>query len=256
MLSITYQAHSVEQKLLQVFVNDAHEVRLKVLKENELVMEDYTMLSKPETISHEIIKASAELEGQSLAERFKKKTLELAREGYFGSLRTHHSQLQNSYANLIHLLDQSHIPILIFGETGAGKRRLVDEYFVLHNFYRRLDNLKQGQLRVYKSDFLSSGWTEFLTPKHNTSADLIYLENIEDLHKDRQRELLQFLKDRKKKAQTLQEVPRIVLGTEKALSLLVMQDKFIRELFYEITTFSIFLPSLQERSEDILCLIQ
>jgi DNA-binding NtrC family response regulator len=192
----------------------------------------------------------------SLADRFKQKTLELAREGFLGSLRTKRPSLQASFANLLHLIDQSHVPILLFGESGTGKRRLVDEYFILHNFYRRLDNLKQGQLRVYKSEFLQKGWVDFFSPKHNGHADLIYIENVDRLSLERQNELLKFLKFRKQKAKTLMDIPRIVLGTEKSLSLMVMQGTFLRDLFNEITSFAVFLPTLQERSEDILDIIQ
>jgi DNA-binding NtrC family response regulator len=192
----------------------------------------------------------------NLADRFKQKTLELAREGYLGSLKTKKSQLQSAYANLLHLIDQTHVPILIYGEAGSGKRRLIDEYFILHNFYRRLDNLKQGQLRVYKSNFLQNGWQELFTPAHNSSADFIYLENVDELSPERQNELLALLRFRKGQAKTLLELPRIVLGTEKALSLLVMQGRFSRDLFHEITSFAVFLPSLQERSEDVLDIVQ
>ncbi|NCN27039.1 hypothetical protein GW915_05635 [bacterium] len=191
---------------------------------------------------------------KSLAERFKAKAVELAREGYFGSLKTRKQQLQNCYANLVNLIDQPEVPVLIYGETGSGKRRIIEEYLVLSNFYRRLDGSSKSTLRVLNAKFLRNGWTDLLSIASNKEGDFIYLENVDELTWDQQKELSAFLTHNYLSPEL--GCPRLFFGTEKALSMLIIQKQFSRSLFKQITQFAIFLPSLNERQEDIPHLIQ
>jgi len=196
----------------------------------------------------------------SVAQHFQRKLIERARnEGRFGfgRLRTLKSSLRAAYANWMSLLDHVAVPVLIYGEPGSGKRAHVDEFLSIQNFHRRLEELPEGQLRVFKSSFLSPGFTKLLQAPRVGSGDVIYLENIEDLSLESQRELLEHLKQRREfcdRGGGLKSglgAPRLILGTEKALSLLVYRSEFLRELFQAITGFAVFLPSLQERSEDM-----
>jgi DNA-binding NtrC family response regulator len=197
--------------------------------------------------------------GRSVAEMFQRRVVELARtEGRFGRLRTRKASLQSSYAHWLSLLDNPAVPVLIYGDRGSGKRAHVDEFLTIQNFYRRLEGAPEGQLRVFRADFLSAGFTgRFLDPKVS-SGDVIYVENVESLTLACQQELLDHLKLRKRfheKAVPTDRAgigtPRIVLGTEKALSLLVIRGEFLRELFQAITGFAVFLPTLSERPEDL-----
>ncbi len=190
-----------------------------------------------------------------LSERFQKRAMELARQGMLGSLRTRKSSLQIAYAHLVSLLDNPEVPFLVYGEAGSGKRRLVDEYVVLHNFYRRIDGNIEGKLKVFNSKFLSGGFSAQLNHPNLNSADVIYLEGVDALSEDLQRELLDHLKLRRSFIDKGIGLPRMILGTERALSMLVLRGEFIRELFQAITGFAVFLPSLNERPEDMLQLI-
>jgi DNA-binding NtrC family response regulator len=195
-------------------------------------------------------------ESETLARRFQLRAIEMAKEGVLGSLRTRKASLQNSYALLLSLLDNTMVPILIFGEPGAGKRRHVDEFMVVHNFYRKLEGQSFGRLRVFRGDFVSEGFTaQFVAPFTN-AADIIYLEACDRLNEKCQQELLEHLQLRRKFAETGLPQPRIVVGTDRALSILVLRKEFNRELFQALTAFALFLPSLNERSEDMLSLIQ
>src|SRR4051812_47889427 len=80
----------------------------------------------------------------SVAKRFQMKAVELAKQGVFGSLRTRKGSLQNAYALVMSLLDNTSVPFLIYGEPGSGKRRHADELLTVHNFYRRLDGKEFG----------------------------------------------------------------------------------------------------------------
>ena len=200
--------------------------------------------------------AHERMTGEDLARRFQMRVIELAKEGTLGTIKTRNSALRSSYVHLLSLVDHAEIPILFYGEKGSGKRRHIEEFFTIQSVFRRLMSLPQGRLRVFRSDFLSPGFaTQFLVP-HSSAGDLIYIDGIERLSLAMQDELLQHLKLRKQLGDQGVELPRLILGTERALSILVLKSEFRRELFQAITGFAVFLPSLNERSEDYPHLLQ
>lgn len=187
----------------------------------------------------------------NLAERFKKRALELAREGKLGALRTRKATLQVAYGNLVSLIDENSVNTLIYGEEGSGKKRLVEEYMVLQNFYLRIANRKEGRLKVMSALFLQSGFAQVLEAHEMEASDIIYIERVDLLTAACQKELAKYLKARTGRAQGGQPVARLIFGTEKALSLMMLKKEFDRELFQTMTQFAIFLPSLNERAEDL-----
>ena len=192
----------------------------------------------------------------ALVERFQKRMVDLAKEGVFGGLRTRHRSLQTSYAHLLSLLDSPEVPITIYGEKGSGKRRHVDELLQLHNFCRKLQNIPAGALKVFRGDFVSEGFTQLLQAPTASEADILYLEGIDLMNLKCQQEFLDFLKRRRHFAEKGLPLPRLVIGTERALSILVLREEFNKELFQAITGFAVFLPTLKERAEDLPHLVQ
>ena len=193
----------------------------------------------------------------SVAQRFQQKALELAKQGIFGAIRTRKSSLQNSYALLVSLLDNTMVPVLIYGEPGSGKHRHVNELLTVHNFHRRLEGKEFGKIKVFKGDYLAVGFSRRLfRDPHIVEGDLIYIEAIDRLKPVCQTELMNYLNKRSEEAEMGIAQPRIVVGTERALSMMVLRKEFSRELFQALTAFAIFLPSLNERPEDMLHFIQ
>ncbi len=105
---------------------------------------------------------------QDLVERFQQRCVELARQGTLGSLRTRKASLQNSWAHLLSLLDQPNVPILIYGEKGSGKRKLVDEFVTLQNFCRRIGGHKESRLKVFSPSFLNEGFSQLFLDPHTS----------------------------------------------------------------------------------------
>lgn len=192
----------------------------------------------------------------SLSKRFQLKALELAQQGTLGSLRTRKPSLQSAYALMVSLLDSPHIPFLVYGENGAGKRKHIDEYLVLHNFFCRLEFDESGVLRVLRGDFLGKGFARQLFTPHSKSSDLVYIDRLDLLDLELQDELIQALEMRKKLSQAGARIPRLIVGTDQALSLRVVRGDFRRELFQALTSVAVFLPSLCERSDDLPHIVQ
>ncbi len=203
-----------------------------------------------------ILVLDAQGQEASVARKFQLRAMELAKQGILGSLKTRKASLQNAYSLLVSLVDNTSVPFMIYGEKGAGKRRLVDEYLTVQNFYRRLSGKEMGHLKVLRGDSLNVGFSARLLPPAGHAGDLIYIENLDLLNSECQEELLSHLKERKKLHLSGVGLPRIIVGTEKALSIMVIRNEFSRELFQLLTAFAIFLPSLNERSEDFPHLIQ
>jgi hypothetical protein len=191
-----------------------------------------------------------------LTEQFLKKVTDLAREGSLGkSLRTRISDLRQSYTHWVSLLDRPDVPVLLYGEKGAGKRRHIDEYTYLHNLHLSLSTGKSGKLRVFRGDFVKPGFTQLLLPPNSRREDLLYFEAVDALDKECQEELVEFLVRRKMWTEKEIPQPRIIFGTERALSILVLKKEFEQRLFKELTAFAVFLPHLKEREDDLPHLI-
>jgi len=200
-------------------------------------------------------RAGTEINPSDLPRRFFAKAIDLARAGQFGALKTRKSNLKDAFLNLVTMLERPEIPVLIYGEVGSGKRRIIDEYLCLQNFYRRLHGREAAVLKVYQGSFLNVGFTRNFASGKAGPGDLIYIENIELMSKAAQAELLSFLERRKKNFERGAELPRLLLSTERALSLSVIKKEFSRDLFVQITGVAVFVPSLAERADDMPHLI-
>lgn len=200
-----------------------------------------------------VMDAAGQVE-QSLAKKFKFRAIEMAKQGIFGSLKTRKASLQKSYSQLASLVDNFSVPVLLYGEPGSGKRRLIEEFLTLQNFFQRLQGKELGLLKVLKADLQVEGYTsQMMAPNLN---DLIYIENVDALSMPCQEELLLLLNIRKKLAEAGVAVPRLIVGTEKALSIMVIRQEFSRSLFQGLTASTVFLPSLHERHEDFVHILQ
>jgi DNA-binding NtrC family response regulator len=187
-----------------------------------------------------------------LAERFYRKSMDLARKGIFGrSLKTYVPALREAYIHWLSLLDHKDIPVLLYGEKGTGKRKHVEEYFYLQNLHASLAGEIPGKFKVFCGDFVDVGFTQlFYSPKTQVQ-DVIYLEHVDRMSVTAQEELLEYLVLRKEMSQRGIPVPRLFVGTERALSLSVMKGSFSKALFQQLTSFAIFMPSLRDRAQDL-----
>jgi len=187
-----------------------------------------------------------------LAERFYRKAMDMARKGVFGrSLKTYVPALREAYIHWLSLLDHRDIPVLIFGEKGTGKRKHVEEYFYMQNLHTSLAGEPLGKLKVFRGDFVETGFSQLFHSPKTLASDVIYFEHVDRLSEEGQTELFEYLVLRKELSQRGIPVPRLFLGTERALNLNVMKGSFSRPLYQLLTSFAIFLPSLRDRDQDI-----
>lgn len=160
--------------------------------------------------------------------------------------------------------------ILLLGESGTGKGLLAkfvhkcskrnDKTFIQINCAAVPENLLEAELFGYERGAFTGanekGKVGLLELSHNGT---LFLDEIGELPLLLQSKLLKYLDDN--------EVMRIggvksrkinctiIAATNRNLESLVKQKRFRKDLFYRINTFTINIPPLRERTEDIFDLV-
>ncbi|MDX1958556.1 MAG: sigma-54 dependent transcriptional regulator [Leptospiraceae bacterium] len=157
------------------------------------------------------------------------------------------SLIIKSVLDTIVKISKSEAACLIVGESGTGKElfakaifqeagRINQKFIVIHSI--ALDKAK-----------LNSILQESLQKRKNSeySFSTLYFDEVSELSKDLQIELINFLNE-----VSLKKLPvRILASTNKDLSLLVKNHSFREDLFFRLNVLQLRIPPLRERKEDI-----
>jgi transcriptional regulator with PAS, ATPase and Fis domain len=168
-------------------------------------------------------------------------------------------------------LGASEQPILILGENGTGKELFAHSLhhiskrknypFVPINFAGLPESLAESELFGYEDGAFTGakkgGKPGFFELAHNGT---IFLDEIGDAPPSIQAALLRVLQEKQiLRVGGIQLIPvnvRIIAATNKDLVKLVEQGKFREDLFYRLNVLPLQIPSLRERREDIIPLLE
>lgn len=160
--------------------------------------------------------------------------------------------------------------VLVLGETGVGKSRLVrhlhevshrkNESFYEINCAALPTNLIESELFGYSGGSFTGANREgkkgLLESAHKGT---LFLDEIGEMPLEIQAKLLQVLQEKTFRpigGRELKKVDvRIVAATNRDLSMMVKQGTFRKDLYYRLNVIPIAIPPLRERTEDILPLI-
>ncbi|QWG72947.1 PAS domain-containing protein [Bacillus mycoides] len=160
--------------------------------------------------------------------------------------------------------------VLVLGETGVGKSRLVrhlhevshrkNESFYEINCAALPTNLIESELFGYSGGSFTGANREgkkgLLESAHKGT---LFLDEIGEMPLEIQAKLLQVLQEKTFRpigGRELKKVDvRIVAATNRNLSTMVKQGTFRKDLYYRLNVIPISIPPLRERTEDILPLI-
>ncbi|QWG54242.1 PAS domain-containing protein [Bacillus mycoides] len=160
--------------------------------------------------------------------------------------------------------------VLVLGETGVGKSRLVrhlhevshrkNESFYEINCAALPTNLIESELFGYSGGSFTGANREgkkgLLESAHRGT---LFLDEIGEMPLEIQAKLLQVLQEKTFRpigGRELKKVDvRIVAATNRNLSTMVKQGTFRKDLYYRLNVIPISIPPLRERTEDILPLI-
>jgi hydrogenase-4 transcriptional activator len=208
---------------------------------------------------HELatLREAAEAEKRSLLTRLGRKELGDTIVGADSGLR--------AVMERVELVARSDVPVLIFGETGAGKELLAR---AIHTRSPRsagpihrvncgaippelIDSELFGHQRGAFTGAVETrqGWFE------RADGGTLFLDEIGELPPAAQVRLLRILQDgwleRVGGQHPIHVDVRIVAATHRDLAAMVAEGRFREDLWYRIAVFPIFLPPLRERREDI-----
>ncbi|OFD67284.1 RNA polymerase subunit sigma-54 [Bacillus mycoides] len=160
--------------------------------------------------------------------------------------------------------------VLVLGETGVGKSRLVrhlhevshrkNESFYEINCAALPTNLIESELFGYSGGAFTGANREgkkgLLESAHKGT---LFLDEIGEMPLEIQAKLLQVLQEKTFRpigGRELKKVDvRIVAATNRDLSMMVKQGTFRKDLYYRLNVIPISIPPLRDRTEDILPLI-
>ena len=159
--------------------------------------------------------------------------------------------------------------VLIHGESGTGKELIAG---ALHHYSKRSDgpfvtvNCGAIPLTLMESELFGHEKGAFTDAKESRTGAFeqahggtVFLDEIGELHPDAQVKLLRIVEEKKitriggKKAITVDI--RIVAATNRNLEEEVLNGRFRLDLMYRLNVFSVYLPPLRERKEDIPLLV-
>lgn len=161
------------------------------------------------------------------------------------------------------------VNVLITGETGTGKEliaRLIhhsgvtrDNPMVVVNCASLPDNLLDGELFGYCKGAFRGATFDKKGKFELAGEGSIFLDDISELSDANQARILRVIQEQEfEKPGCQSPVPmkaRIIASTNKDLETLVKEGKFREELYYRLKVFTISIPPLRVRKEDIRDLV-
>jgi transcriptional regulator with GAF, ATPase, and Fis domain len=164
----------------------------------------------------------------------------------------------------VELVARADVPVLILGETGAGKEVIARAIhlrsaragaFIRVNCGAIPPDLIDSQLFGHERGSFTGavdtrkGWFE------RADGGTLFLDEIGELPPAAQVRLLRVLQDgsveRIGAQETLKVDTRIVAATHRDLTVMIRAGRFREDLWYRIAVFPVLLPPLRERREDI-----
>ena len=163
-----------------------------------------------------------------------------------------------------------HTTVLIQGESGTGKElvaRAVHERspraesaFISLNCTAVPDSLFESELFGHEKGAFTDAVERKMGMFELGSGGTLFLDEIADMSLPSQAKILRVLEERRlRRVGGVREVPvdvRLVAATNRDLQLLQDEGQFRQDLFYRLNVFTINLPPLRERGDDVLLLAE
>jgi DNA-binding NtrC family response regulator len=231
---------------------------------------DYVVKPVDDTRLVSAIKRGLELtEIRSENEKLKQSLLrtELENPGAFTEIVTHSNSIISIF-RYIEAIAKTSLPVLITGETGAGKELFAR---AIHNSSGRRgelvsvnvagvdDNFFSDTLFGHKKGAFTGAETERRGLIEKAEGGTLFLDEIGDLSIESQVKLLRLLQDGHyyplgSDIAKLSDA-RIIVATHRDMKAMQASNKFRQDLYYRLKSHQISIPPLRERKKDLPYLI-
>ncbi len=186
-----------------------------------------------------------------IADHFRRRSISLGQDGFFGGLFTHHRPLRNTYSAMASLIDNPNLSFLLEGAKGTGKARLAQEFVRLENISRNLLNLEPTRFIFVDAQKRYNTLLSLFQKDVQLTPAFYYIPRFEDFSANEQELLYRIFKRQDFREQNY----RIVVGSEASLAYMIQKGKIFSELVHYMKMHTYSLPRLSERSEDFPTLL-
>lgn len=181
----------------------------------------------------------------------------------------HCPAMQAVYKAIGRVADQD-VTVLITGESGTGKElvaRAIYQHgrrsrgpFLAINCAALPDNLLESELFGFEPGAFTGAERRRIGKFEQCSGGTIFLDEVGDMSPATQSKILRILQEQTFERlggnDTIRSDVRILAATNHDLAALVEQGRFRQDLFYRLNVFTIHLPPLRERGDDLVLLAQ
>ena len=162
------------------------------------------------------------------------------------------------------------VTVLIRGESGTGKElvaRAIYQHsgrakgpFMAVNCAAIADSLLESELFGHEKGSFTGADSRRIGKFEQCSGGTIFLDEVGDTSPLLQAKMLRLLQQQQFERvggnQTIQTDVRIIAATNRPLEEMVEEGQFRADLFYRLNVFTVQIPPLRERQDDILLLIE
>jgi PAS domain S-box-containing protein len=181
-----------------------------------------------------------------------------------------HSPLMHKIFEVLPAIASSPSTVLLLGETGTGKELIArtihslsfrkSRPFIAVNCAALPDNLLESELFGYKAGAFTGATRDKPGRFAMAKSGTIFLDEIGDISPALQVRLLRVLQEKTYEplgsTKTEKTDARVIVATNKDLSVLTKQGIFREDLYYRVNVVRLELPPLRRRKEDIPLLVE
>lgn len=169
------------------------------------------------------------------------------------------------------IIAETDVPVMIRGENGVGKEIIAkfihnkskrkDKPFVVINCAAIPENLVESELFGYESGSFTGAKVGGKVGKFElANGGTLFLDEIGDMPLMMQPKLLRAIQENEIEKigseKTISVDVRIISATNQPLEQMILEKKFRDDLYYRINSFSLHIPPLRDRKEDITLLTE
>ncbi len=179
------------------------------------------------------------------------------------------SHLMRDVYQTIHQVAPADTTVLIRGESGTGKELVASAIhysslrakkpFVKVNCAALSENLLESELFGHEKGAFTGALHDHMGRIEEAEGGTLFFDEIGDFSPAIQVKLLRVLQEREFQRvgsnKTLKADVRVIAATNCDLEKAVGEGAFRQDLYYRVNVFSVFLPPLRDRKDDILLLV-